>query len=359
MPVYADNEGHENFLPDETPLLSLASLTESSVADFSSNNLVESMLVDQDETTPQSYKEAMQSSENGFWTEAIERELSAMEENNVYERVERRSATSKPINTRWVFTKKGDIYKARLVVRGFKEQMAHDLSEIYLPVPKLDTVRAVVSIANQYNYDICQLDVVAAFQHPAIQHNIFIEIPDGVDNDKERYVWRLQKLLYGLITAAKSWYDRVDSILKEFGLICLLTDPCIYISKDRKLVILVYVDDFLCLSQNSVLMAKVIDFLSKRVKIKVIGRPKKFLRIQFNFLSNGVILDQSKYIDATIRRFHTSGCNPLLVPMDSGTKICKNQGNQCAKPFRSLIGCLSYIAAGTRIDVAYAVNELS
>ena len=59
------------------------------------------------------------------------------------------------IDSRWVlkrkYDKNGDTkYKARLVIRRFKDRTKYDLIETYAPVSRLSLVRAVLAIINKY-----------------------------------------------------------------------------------------------------------------------------------------------------------------------------------------------------------------
>lgn len=49
------------------------------------------------------------------------------------------------------------------MVRGYKDKTHRGLDEIYSPVPELEIMRLMLSIAVNKCYKITQLDVVAAF----------------------------------------------------------------------------------------------------------------------------------------------------------------------------------------------------
>ena len=60
------------------------------------------------------------------------------------------------VDSRWVFTRKtGDgekeLFKARLVIRGFKDKNIYELTEIYAPVSKIRLIRTVLAITNKWN----------------------------------------------------------------------------------------------------------------------------------------------------------------------------------------------------------------
>ena len=64
----------------------------------------------------------------------------------------------KTTDSRWVFKTKTSsdgncIYKARLVIRGYKDTNEYELSEIYASFSRLPTTfRAALAIANKYNF---------------------------------------------------------------------------------------------------------------------------------------------------------------------------------------------------------------
>ena len=93
---------------------------------------------------PSTFQEAMNSEVREMWVKAINEELKSMKENNVWELMNRPKESSsgkRPniIDSKWVFKKKIDNegyiqYKARLVIRGFKDINSYDLKETYAPV---------------------------------------------------------------------------------------------------------------------------------------------------------------------------------------------------------------------------------
>ena len=117
--------------------------------------------------------------------------LMSMNVNEVWTLVERPKLTStknRPnvIDSRWVLKRKYDKkghtkYKARLVIRGFKDHTKYDLTETYAPVSRLSLVRAVLAIINKYDLEVVQLDVKTAFLNGRIDEDIYMEIPEGTN----------------------------------------------------------------------------------------------------------------------------------------------------------------------------------
>ena len=93
------------------------------------------MLINQDE--PQTYQDAMNSSDSKRWVEAMKSKMESMYANQVWTLVNPPEGV-KPIGCKWVFKKKIDVdgnvqtYKARLVAKGFKKIHGIDYDETFL-----------------------------------------------------------------------------------------------------------------------------------------------------------------------------------------------------------------------------------
>ncbi|KAF3675558.1 hypothetical protein FXO38_04703 [Capsicum annuum] len=79
------------------------------------------------ENEPQTFKEAMTSSDSSFWKEAVNSEIDSILSNHTWELVDLPPG-NKPLGSKWIFKRKMkvdgtiDKYKARLVVKGFKQK---------------------------------------------------------------------------------------------------------------------------------------------------------------------------------------------------------------------------------------------
>ena len=130
------------------------------------NPVVEIMLLDHDE--PTNYEEAMMSPDSAKWLEAMKSEIGSMYENKVWTLVDLTDDRQARDN-KWIFKKKTDadgnvtVYKAQLVVKGFRQVQGVDYDETFSPVVMLKSVRIMLEIATFYDYEIWQMDVKTAF----------------------------------------------------------------------------------------------------------------------------------------------------------------------------------------------------
>lgn len=339
---------------------------------------------------PTTFKEAINSNEKDFWLKAIKDELNSLKQNKVWNIVKRPlkiQNRKKPniIDSKWVFKRKYDQYggikyKARLVIRGFKDRNVYDLLETYAPVSRLTLVRCLLSVINKYKLFARQLDVKTAFLNGELEDEIYMEIPEGCDNYdlKKEYVCELKRALYGLRVSSKRWYIRLTTVLTNMGMKVVENEPCLfYMIQDGIIVILsFYVDDILMASNNEEKINEMIKTLQNEFEINDLGEPSEFLgiRIRRNESKTILKLDQSTYIEKILKRFDFNESYPQRTPMitrqvanrqrrgretETDPTILDETLTRDNWPYREAVGSLLYLANATRPDISYAVNVLS
>ena len=92
-----------------------------------------------------------------------------------------------------------DKYKARLVVKGYKQREGLDYFDTYSSVTRITSIRMLIAIATVYKLEIHQMDVKTAFLNGDLEEEIYLEQPEGfIVPGQEQKVCRLIKSLYGL-----------------------------------------------------------------------------------------------------------------------------------------------------------------
>ena len=110
----------------------------------------------------------------------------------------------KPLGCKWVFKKKlrpdGTIekYKAMLVAKGYAQKEEEEFFDTYSHVPRLTTIRVLLSFAASHGLLVHQMDVKTAFLNGELDEEIYMQQPDGfVIDGQEVKVCRSLKSLYG------------------------------------------------------------------------------------------------------------------------------------------------------------------
>ena len=136
------------------------------------------------ENEPLTYQQAMSSPDAPYWKEAVNSEIESILQNHTWELVDLPKG-SKPLGYKWIFKKKlkadGSIdkYKARLVIKGFRQKQDLDYFDTYSPVTRITSIRMLIAIASILNLEIHQMDVKTAFLNGELEEEIYMQQPEG------------------------------------------------------------------------------------------------------------------------------------------------------------------------------------
>ncbi|GJZ87781.1 retrotransposon protein, putative, ty1-copia subclass [Tanacetum coccineum] len=237
---------------------------------------------------PTSYKTVMLDSESNKWIDAMNAEIQSMMGNIVWVLVDL-SPGCKTVRSKWIFKKKTDMdgivhtYKARLVAKGYTQLYGVDYEETFSPVADIRAIRILISIAAYYDYEIWQMDVKTAFLNGYLDEDIYMVQPEGfVDPNHPRKVCKLQRSIYGLKQASRSWNKRFDEEIKRFGFAQNLDEPCVYQKASRSNVtfLILYVDDIIIMGNHIPSLQSVKDYLGKCFTMKDLGEAAFILGIK-------------------------------------------------------------------------------
>ncbi|KAK8708617.1 hypothetical protein V6N13_059655 [Hibiscus sabdariffa] len=102
-------------------------------------------------------------------------------------------------------------------------------SNTFSPVAMFKSIRILLAIAAFHNYDIWQMDVKTAFLNGKLEEDVYMTQPEGfVTPENAGKVCKLQRSIYGLKQASRSWNLRFNDAIKEFGFIRNEDEPCVY-----------------------------------------------------------------------------------------------------------------------------------
>jgi Reverse transcriptase (RNA-dependent DNA polymerase) len=164
----------------------------------------------------------------------MQEELDSLKRHGTYKRVDELAPGRKAVGYKWVFKLKLNPdnsiaqYKARLVAKGYSQVPGQDFTETTIPVARLASHRALLSLAAKMNLEAYHLDIETAFLNGTLDEEIYMKAPDGF-NTGNRGVWRLLKSLYGLKQVSHVWNKLLDSTLWKLRFNRCSKDTCVYL----------------------------------------------------------------------------------------------------------------------------------
>ena len=252
------------------------------------------------------------------------------------------------------------------MAQGCTQIFGLDYEETFSPVVRFESVRFLVAMGTQRQFELHQMDVSTAFLHGELTEEVYMRQPEGfVELGKERLVCHLKRSIYGLKQSPRCWNHALDNRLKEMGFKQTPSDPCLYVHSDSEgemFVVAVYVDDIILGGSSMVRMNAVKKELSEKFKIKDLGPLHHFLGIKIiqDQLTRVTWMGQSSYTEKILQRFDMNNSKPVSSPVNPDVKLvpCENPDDVCNQQmYQAVVGSLLYLSTKTRPDIAYAVSN--
>jgi transposase InsO family protein len=314
--------------------------------------------------TPKTFQEAITSPDQAQWRVAIQKEYSSLIKNGTWTEVDKLPNGRKALPTKWVFKIKlnsaGNIerYKARLVVKGFKQIEGLDYTETFAPVAKFSTIRLMIAVTASLDLECQQMDFSTAFLNGDIEEEIYVNGPEGTELDGK--ILRLVKSLYGLKQAPRCWNHKINQYLLKNGFSRCHSDNCLYFKEG--FYVLLYVDDILLFTSDMIELIKVKTDLMQSFDMRDLGDLEFIvgIRVIRDRSTKKIYLDQEAYCNRILEKFGMNYANPVKTPLVSHLTPSNDlELDDSQFPYRSVVGSLMYLMVGTRPDIAVACSELS
>ncbi|KAG8497424.1 hypothetical protein CXB51_008733 [Gossypium anomalum] len=226
-----------------------------------------------------------------------------------------------------------------------------DFTDVFSPVVKHSSIRALLGIVAMHDLELEQLDVKTAFLYGELEEDIYMQQPEGfIVSEKEDYVCLLRKSLYGLKQSPRQWYKRFDSFTASHDFKRSSLDSCVYFKKNSNgsfVYLLLYVDDMLIAAKDKGEIRKVKAQLSEEFEMKDLGPAKKILGME-------ILRDRKS-------------AKPVSTPLAAHFRLSSALSPQSDDeieymshvPYSSAVGSLMYAMVCSRPDLSYAVSAVS
>ncbi|CAI7869631.1 unnamed protein product [Closterium sp. NIES-54] len=286
--------------------------------------------------TPRSYAEAIEGPYSSQWQSAMDAEMASWKFTGTYvDEVPPPGANI--VSGMWIFRVKRPpgsppVFKARYVARGFSQRQGVDYFQTFSPTLKMTTLRVLLHVAAQRDYEIHSLDFSTAFLQGSLHEEIWLRRPPGFTGSfPPSTQWSLRRPVYGLRQAPREWHDTLRTTLAALGFAPSTADPSLFLRTDTSLplfYILVYLG----------------------------------LQITRDRAQCTITLTQSHMVQQVLQRFDFTYSSPQATPLStrhSLSALPSDESVEPSGPYPELVGCLMYLMTYTRPDLAYPLSMLA
>ncbi|CAI7841658.1 unnamed protein product, partial [Closterium sp. NIES-53] len=127
-------------------------------------------------------------------------------------------------------------FKARYVARGFGQRQGADYFHTFSPTPKMTTLRVLLHVATQRDYELHSLDFSIAFLQGSLHEEIWLRRPPGFTGSFPAGTqWSLRRPVYGLRPAPREWHDTLRTTLAALGFAPSTANPLLFLRTDTSL----------------------------------------------------------------------------------------------------------------------------
>ncbi|CAI7853874.1 unnamed protein product, partial [Closterium sp. NIES-53] len=201
--------------------------------------------------TPRSCAEAIEGPYSSQWQAAMDAEMASWKSTGTYvDEVPPPGANI--VSATWIFRVKRPpgsqpAFKAGYIARGFSQRQGVDFFQTFSPTPKMTTLRVLLHVAAQRDYELHSLDFSTAFLQGSLHEEIWLCHPPGFTGSFPTGTQRsLCRPVYGLRQAPREWHDTLRTTLATLGFAPSTTDPSVFLRTNTTrppFYVLVYVDD--------------------------------------------------------------------------------------------------------------------
>ncbi|CAI7904705.1 unnamed protein product [Closterium sp. NIES-54] len=322
--------------------------------------------------TPRSYAEAIEGPYSSQWQAAMDAEMASWKSTGTYvDEVPPPGANI--VSGMWIFRVKRPpcsppVFKARYVARGFSQRQGVDYFQTFSPTPKMTTLRVLLHVAAQRDYELHSLDFSTAFLQGSLHEEIWLRRPPGFTGSfPPGTQWSLRRPVNGLRQAPREWHDTLRTTLAVLGFAPSTADPSLFLRTDTSLppfYVLVYVDDLVFATADTAGLAHVKSELQKRHTCTDLGELRSYpgLQITRDRAQRTITLTQSHMVQQVLQRFDFTYSSPQATPLSTRHSLSALPSDESVEPdgpYPELVGCLMYLMSCTRPDLAYPLSILA
>ncbi|CAI7932369.1 unnamed protein product [Closterium sp. NIES-54] len=260
------------------------------------------------------------------------------------------------------------VFKVRYVARGSNQRQGVDYFQTFSYTPKMTTLRVLLHVAAQHDYELHSLDFSTAFLQGSLHEEIWLHRPPSFTGSFPTGTqWSLCQPVYVLRHAPREWHDTLRTILAAPGFAPSTADPSLVLRTDTSLppfYVLAYVDDLVFGTADTEALTLVKSELQKRHTCTDLCELRSYLGLQNtrDRARRTITLTQSHMVHQVLQHFGFQFSSPHLTPLSTSHSLSAPSSDESVEPsglYPELVGCLMYLMTCTRPELAYPLSLLA
>ena len=198
-------------------------------------------------------------------------------------------------------------HKAKLNIHGGKQVYGMNYFETYAPVVTLYAVLFLICLGMILSWNMRQIDFGLAYPQALIEHDMYTELPPGIETKHSHsndYVLKLLAIanLYGQKQASRVWNQYLVNHLLQIGFKQSLIDECVFYKGN--IIFVVYVDDSIFFGSDDETIMQIITITQMQnlgMNIEDQGHTADYVGVNIKKLKNSTYkFTQKALVDAII-----------------------------------------------------------
>ncbi|CAI7753218.1 unnamed protein product [Closterium sp. NIES-53] len=292
--------------------------------------------------TPRSYVEAITGPYSSQWQAAMDAKMASWKSTGTYvDEVPPLGVNI--VDGMWIFRVKRPpgsppAFKARYIARGFSQRRGVDYFHTFSPTSKMTTLRVLLHVAAQRDYQLHSLDFSTAFLQGSLHEEIRLCGPPCF----------------------------TGTTLAALGFAPSTADPLLFLHTNISLppfYVLVYVDDLVFATADTEALTLVKSELQKRHTCIDLGEVRSYLGLHItrDRARRTITLTQSHMVHQVMSFSASASSSPRHSPLLClpATAPPSDEFVEPSGPYLEPVGCLMYLMTCTRPDLAYPLSLLA
>ncbi|CAI7797617.1 unnamed protein product [Closterium sp. NIES-53] len=224
----------------------------------------------------------------------------------------------------WIFRVKqppGSLpaFEARYIAQGFSQRQGVHFFQNFSPTPKMTTLRVLLHVAAQRDYELHSLNFSAAFLQGSLDEEIWLHRPPGFTGSFLVGIWlSLWRPVYGLRQAPREWHDTLRTTLAALRFTSSTADPSLF--------------------------------------------PRTHTSLPSFYVLVPSCKRDTPALTWVLQRFGFQFSSPQPNPLSTGHSLSApplDESVEPSGPYLELVGCLMYLMTCRRPDLAYPFSLLA